>query len=1579
MKIAFVDTFGLCYDGTTLTKRGLGGSESAVILCSRELAKIGFDVTVFNDCTHDDTNPGNYDNVRYRPLQEIETTTDSYDVLIGSRSVAAFAPAWMRERFKTFSYMPDFTNLQQRSRHKVLWMHDTFCDGDDLIDSFLLDGFINEVFVLSDFHMNYVSNCDHGKHRMFEVMKRFMFVTRNGMTKYHDWVDITKKDPNHFVYNSSVTKGMRPLVNKIWPQIRRAIPEAKLTIIGGYYRMRSDHAPDTQELEWRQMVENNPDINFTGVIKQSEIADILCDASYMIYPCDFPETFGISTLESLAYNTPVITCNFGAEEETAFDAACYKIPYSVTPNGLYPYINEDEQVERFVNMTLRAYNDKYLHQQKMYACNAVKDICGWDSVAMQWKQHFFRKLSEFLPIDDYRKAQEINYKVRSTFGRRFINKEEVQPYKYGEQKSFGILTAVYNAENYIEKCIRSVAAQDYDNYHMYIIDDCSTDRTVEIAKKTIESLSGDLPWNFTLLQNDENAGAVYNHYQLINDHGKEEIFMIVDGDDWLMNDPNILHRYNNLYHEGAEFTYGSCWSLADSIPLVAQPYPPEVKATKDYRNYKFNWNMPYTHLRTFHYKLIANLTEDTLKVNGQWPKAGGDTALFYYLIEQANPDKVICVTDINYVYNDTNPLNDYKINGDEQTKTANAIINKKGVKKLFTVTVPTMWKYEPFKDFLNELIDCPDVGEVILIDNDPSKAPLNLLRSPKLRYKTYGTNIFVNPAWNYGVENATNDYVCILNDDMKFDLSVLDSLRDILEDPNTGVCGITPGIEQYNQIPITDGNYQIIPWQEGMHQFGYGCLMFVNKNSWTHIPDQIKMYYGDYFIFDKHLAEGRTNYCITNLKHETPYAQTCVDMYIKDAERMTALQTKETESYEDIKREIWSKPQPAPEPELVVEAAPVVMPREKTILIAIPTNRNIEAATFKSIYDLKVPKGYKTEFQFFYGYQVDQVRNLIAEWGKHHDYLFCVDSDIVLPDDALLKMVGWDVDVVSGLYIQRIPNSHTLEIYEQNESGGVSNIPWESIKLRIGLKEIAACGFGCVLIKSHVLRGMEYPHFVYKSAINHANTFSEDVYFCQKAREAGFKIWADTTILCEHVGSYSFKVQDEKPKAVIEYIRDEDRLPREQVDYLHSISDLKPKVVYDIGACVLHWERHAKAAWPDANFVLFDAEPGVERILMESGHPYHIGLLTDRDGCEVDFYHWLENPGGNSYYKEITPGWEEHKSKQIGYTLDTIVKHNNFPLPDLIKLDVQGAEIDVLKGAKMCLEHCTDIILEAQHKEYNEGAPNVDNVLEFMETLGFELVANINRVEFDGDYHFKKKGLKTETGSFGPTKAFVIRTPGDALSAEYASDAEESCNKVGLEVLGWNGFNKQAYDIQTLSEVTGINFGEMDIGAACASASHYMVWREIAKWTKKDEPVIVLEHDALMLHPIKAQAPISWNGIIALGYKLDDPERKYDHVAAGLPNKVMPRKRHSGAHAYMITPNTARALLKELAEKGSPRAIDNFYFMRVNDPGDTESDIPLSIMLPTPAIGWIRSSTIWEQPSTLNYDVDESFSTYLRQ
>jgi len=198
----------------------------------------------------------------------------------------------------------------------------------------------------------------------------------------------------------------------------------------------------------------------------------------------------------------------------------------------------------------------------------------------------------------------------------------------------------------------------------------------------------------------------------------------------------------------------------------------------------------------------------------------------------------------------------------------------------------------------------------------------------------------------------------------------------------------------------------------------------------------------------------------------------------------------------------------------------------KTILIAVPTTQFIEAQTFKSIYDLEIPDGYLVDFVPFVDDDIEYVRNQITNYAIQNtcDYLFAVDSDIAFPPDTLKRLLSHNVSMVSGVYIQRIPGRHTIEIMRKNQYGGVTHVPYDEIRGQ-GLVPIDGCGFGCVLIKSDVFNAIPYPHFVYKSAINHANTISEDVYFCRQVRDRGIDIWADTNILCEHIGSYTFKVE----------------------------------------------------------------------------------------------------------------------------------------------------------------------------------------------------------------------------------------------------------------------------------------------------------------------------------------------------------------------------------------------------------------------------------------------------------------------
>lgn len=670
--VAIIDVIGLTYDGSTLSKRGLGGSESAVILMSKELQKLGFQVTVFNSCIDREASPGIYEGVEFRDLTELDEINHyHYDVVISSRTVVPFLNPGDWPPFQKLNPQR-FRQIKQQAKLKIVWMHDTFLTGDQLLEPMLLNGDIDEIFTLSDFHTSYITTCAHGRKRMMEVLKNKVFETRNGIVKYLNEVIIKDKDPFLYVYNASVTKGMLPLVERMWATIKAHIPQAKLKVVGGYYRFRENAAPDDQEKKWRELANDKKyadlDVEFTGIIKQSEIAELLSKASFFLLPGAFPETFGISTLEAIAYNCTPITTRFGAVEEVAVEQASYKIDYAIEPNGLFPEINREVQESKYIDLVIQAAKDRYLHQQKMYYCNIIDDICTWDTVALQWKQHLYKKLGLFLSRDEYEKVSYINSRIRQVFGRRFCNNEDIYIPRT-RQRRIVVVTPMYNAEQYIEKCIQSVITQDYDNWIMVIIDDMSSDNSYDVAARYQSD-------NIVVIKNDINYGAVYNQVSAITTYCVEDdIVMLLDGDDALKNDNQIFHFYNNLYRTGIEFTYGSCWSMVDNIPLVSQPYPEHVRESKTYKQHLFNWNIPYTHLRTFKAGLIEGIDDsEFMDEQGKWYKAGGDGALFYALISRADPSKIKVVQDIVYDYNDCNPINDYKVNSDEQTRNATRIL-----------------------------------------------------------------------------------------------------------------------------------------------------------------------------------------------------------------------------------------------------------------------------------------------------------------------------------------------------------------------------------------------------------------------------------------------------------------------------------------------------------------------------------------------------------------------------------------------------------------------------------------------------------------------------------------------------------------------------------------------------------------------------------------------------------------------------------------------------------------------------------------------------------------------------------------
>ena len=113
---------------------------------------------------------------------------------------------------------------------------------------------------------------------------------------------------------------------------------------------------------------------------------------------------------------------------------------------------------------------------------------------------------------------------------------------------------------------------------------------------------------------------------------------------------------------------------------------------------------------------------------------------------------------------------------------------------MFTVIVPTMWKYLPFYEFLSDMLMIPSVGEIFIIDNNPDERPdLPILSHKNIRIETFGRNIYVNPAWNYAVPLAKYDRICLYGDDLIFDLKLFNRMVPHVS-PLRGVFGISPGV-----------------------------------------------------------------------------------------------------------------------------------------------------------------------------------------------------------------------------------------------------------------------------------------------------------------------------------------------------------------------------------------------------------------------------------------------------------------------------------------------------------------------------------------------------------------------------------------------------------------------------------------------------------------------------------------------------------------------------------------------------------------------------------------------------------------
>ena len=165
-----------------------------------------------------------------------------------------------------------------------------------------------------------------------------------------------------------------------------------------------------------------------------------------------------------------------------------------------------------------------------------------------------------------------------------------------------------------------------------------------------------------------------------------------------------------------------------------------------------------------------------------------------------------------------------------------------------------------------------------------------------------------------------------------------------------------------------------------------------------------------------------------------------------------------------------------------------------------------------------------------------------------------------------------------------------------------------------------------------------------------------------------------------------------------------------------------PYRILDIGANVGQFYSQTKKLFPESYIFSIEASKECEFYLKQLTDQYLIAMLA-KDTSEYNFYSRKNDPTctGNSIYKELTQFYSDDQVeiiKQKGIKLDDIfTEDTEF---DLIKIDTQGSELDIIEGGINLCNKAKGILLEVSLNEYNENSPLYDEVIIYMEKIGFK-------------------------------------------------------------------------------------------------------------------------------------------------------------------------------------------------------------------------------------------------------------------
>lgn len=201
------------------------------------------------------------------------------------------------------------------------------------------------------------------------------------------------------------------------------------------------------------------------------------------------------------------------------------------------------------------------------------------------------------------------------------------------------------------------------------------------------------------------------------------------------------------------------------------------------------------------------------------------------------------------------------------------------------------------------------------------------------------------------------------------------------------------------------------------------------------------------------------------------------------------------------------------------------------LLIGIPTlGRPVPLPWAMAWKSLNPPINFNTNVVTLYGKPVAQARNELAETALKlgSKYLFFLGDDVVPPANTLKQLIfrmeqDKRIGVAGGVYCSKCDPSAPL-VFKGNGQGSY----WD---WKVGeFFQCTGLGMDCTIIRTEILSKIPKPWFKtvdeddFDDARNHAEQWTEDLYFCRKViEETEYEVWCDGSLLCEHWDVYAGK------------------------------------------------------------------------------------------------------------------------------------------------------------------------------------------------------------------------------------------------------------------------------------------------------------------------------------------------------------------------------------------------------------------------------------------------------------------------